>query len=63
MMNSFALPGYSQYLALSWVELHLPGFFPRWQVCRGRIEVYLSQHLSLQQCTLWCRQQNAERST
>ena len=24
-------------------------FFPRWQVCRGRIEVYHSQHLSLLQ--------------
>ena len=55
MINLFPLPGYSQYLALSWVELHLP-VFPRWQVCRGRIEVYHSQHLSLPQGTLSCHQ-------
>ena len=24
VMNLFPLPGYSQYLALSWVEIHLP---------------------------------------
>ena len=28
MMNLFPLPGYGQYLALSWVELHLPVFSP-----------------------------------
>ena len=26
MINLFPLPGYSQYLALRWVELHLPFF-------------------------------------
>ena len=56
MMNLFPLSGYSQYLALSWVELHLPAFFTRWRVCQGRIEVYHSQHLSLLQGSLWCRQ-------
>ena len=28
MMNWFPLSGYSQYLTLSWVELHLPAFSP-----------------------------------
>ena len=61
MMNNICLRFrdiVSTWLLVGWNSIFQ--FFPTWQVGRGRIEMYHSQHLSVPQGTLWCRQQKAE---